>query len=186
MMAGNCSLASSSRPFVSNNKTFTAGGFLVLQMDWASCCCTALGVSMQGPVYINKSAPTFPRAFASLFLGISLDPCGGVLGPRDGLGAVGLDGETGFAWAASWRKMRSLLRRIQRSSSLPSAEKLKLSSGGALGLRPRLPGLESSRRTLAGGSRGSSGADLLPCSRDGNLRILMSLSESVNSNSVPV
>lgn len=32
VMAGNCSLASSSHPFVSNNMTLTAGGFLVLQM----------------------------------------------------------------------------------------------------------------------------------------------------------
>lgn len=162
MMSGNCSLASSSHPFVSNNKIFTPGGFRVLQIEQASRCYALLWVSMQGSVYIKKSALTFPSAFASLAFGMSLEACRGILGQRAGLGAVGLEGEMGLAWAASWRKMRSLLRRIQRSSSLPSAEKLKLSSGGALGLRPRLPGLESSRSTLAGGSRGSSGADLLP------------------------
>lgn len=141
---------------------------------------------MQTSACSNKPAPTFPSALASLVFGMSLEPWRGVLGPRAGLGTVGLEGEMGLAWAASWRKMRSLLRRIQRSSSLPSPEKLKLSSTGALGLRTRLPGLESSCSTLAGGSKGSSGAALLPCSRDGNFRILMSLSESVNSNSVPV
>lgn len=141
---------------------------------------------MQSSACSNKPAPTFPSAFASLVFGMSLEPGRGVLGTRVDLGTAGLDGEMGFAWAASWRKIRSLLRRIQRSSSLPSAEKLKLISVEALGLRPRFPGLESSIRTLAGGSRGSSGADLLPCNRDGNFRIFMSLSESVNSNSVPV
>lgn len=46
MMAGNCSLASFSRPFVSNNKTFTAGAFLVLQTEQASSCCAVLWVSV--------------------------------------------------------------------------------------------------------------------------------------------
>lgn len=141
---------------------------------------------MHSSVCSNKPAPTFPSTFASLVFGMSLEPCRSVLETRASLGTAGLDGEMGLAWAASWRKMRSLRRRIQRSSSLPSAEKLKLFSAWALGLRPRLLGMESSLSTLAGGSRGSSGADLLPCSRDGNFRILMSLSESVNSNSVPV
>lgn len=158
-------------------------------MQRDTCCHTAMWAAKQGSTCIIKSAPTFPRAFASLALGNSLEHGGEDLGPRATLGVVGLVGELGIAWAASWRKMRSLLRRVQRSSSLPSAGKSKLSSTmglGFLGLRPRLLGLESSRSTLAGGSSGSSGVDLLPCRSDGNFRILLSLSESVNSNTAPL
>lgn len=168
--------------------TNVAGHLLV-----SSVLAVWLGLAHSAPSTSIKQGLTLLGSFTSLALASSFGPCGDALGPRAGLGASGegalLDGEMGVAWAASWRKMRSLLLRVHCSSSLPSAVRSKLNSRGDLGflgLRPRLLGLESSRMTLAGGRRGSSGADRLPCNRDGNFfLVLTSLSESVNSNSVP-
>lgn len=101
---------------------------------------------------------------------------------------------------ASWRKILSLLRRVQASSSLkpPTAEpssKLNLrgdrGEGRGLGwglllaasASSRLGALAWSMQQFAGGSRGSSGAERLPCSRDGNFLSRRSEPESDHSHS---
>ena len=100
---------------------------------------------------------------------------------------------------ASWRKILSLLRRVQASSSLkptaePSSElNLRGDRGGGRGLgrglllvagASSLLGLLAwSMQQFAGGSRGSSGAERLPCSRDGNFLSRRSEPESDHSHS---
>ena len=101
---------------------------------------------------------------------------------------------------ASWRKILSLRRRFQPSSSLkppkPEARsKLNLRGdrdlgrGFARGFRltgstsSRLVGLVWSTRRDTGGRRGSSGAERFPCSREGNFLSLKSEPESDHSHS---
>ncbi len=103
---------------------------------------------------------------------------------------------------ASWRKILSLRRRVQPSSSLkpPTPEpagRSKLNcrgdrgEGRGLGRGLRLTGSASSRlvglvwsmRRVAGGNRGSSGAERLPCSREGNFLSRKSEPESDHSHS---
>lgn len=102
---------------------------------------------------------------------------------------------------ASWRNILSLRRRFQPSSSLkPPKEPVARSKlnrrgdrgegrGFGRGLRltvsasSRLVGLAWSMRRVAGGNRGSSGAERLPCSREGNFLSRKSEPESDHSHS---
>lgn len=137
---------------------------------------------------------------------------GGVFGLEDGFGVRGgaeaedeelwlveEDVDTDI-WLASWRKIRSLRRRFQPSSSLKPptpAERSKLNLRGDRGegrafvrgfrltgsASSRLVGLGWSPRRVAGGRWGSSGAERRPCRREGNFLCLKSEPESDHSHS---
>lgn len=103
---------------------------------------------------------------------------------------------------ASWRKILSLRRRFQPSSSV-NPPRLECAARSKLNLRwdraegrclawgfrltdsasSRLVGLVWSTRRVAGGNRGNSGADRFPCRREGNFLSLKSEPESDHSHS---
>lgn len=146
--------------------------------------------------------PTFLGSFLSRARPLSLRGLGGPRAQRPGLAAGAallLGAGAGAAAEASCRKMRSLRRRVHRSSSLASGPASKPGSLGPRSLRALRPlsaaslalsGLPGPRAQVTGaasGELGSPGAFLGRSSvAGGGRRTLTSLSESVYSNSVPV
>lgn len=189
----------------------TASGHLLRQDSTLHCSsrinCPALTLSSQGShAHSSNAFLTLLSSFLSFpllpsFLGLM----GAPLPQRPGLETgVELAGAVGVSMAedvvASWRKMRSLRRRFHRSSSLASSPNSKLKSLGDLNffsLRPFSdPSLVLSvladpesrllEAWLGGMLLASSGPFFPRSSPEGDFfLILISLSESVYSNSVP-